>query len=159
MFGAIAVLQSAVLVLVVTVGKGAPMGATALKSAVRAFGRASRLRVWRLPSLLFVSALAQNGNQVLPLTVVTLMVQVVLAGGADPVTDRVLDPLSWLTPARWGLAATASTDRSDRPVLVISKDSHWKLMVEWLSYPPSSTFYRCSTPASSGGNSDKAAVK
>ena len=43
-----------------------------------------------------------------------------------PVTDRVLDPLSWLTPARWGLAATASTADVTNTVLVISKDSHWK---------------------------------
>ena len=126
-FGAIAVLQSAVLVLVVTIGKGAPMGATALGSPTfELFVGIAATCVASAIVGLFVSALAQNSNQVLPLTVVTLMVQVVLAGGMIPVTDRVLDPLSWLTPARWGLAATASTADLTNTVLVISKDSHWK---------------------------------
>lgn len=126
-FGVIAVLQSAVLVLVVTIGKGAPTGATALGSPTfELFVGIAATCVASAIVGLFVSALAQNSNQVLPMTVVTLMVQVVLAGGMIPVTDRVLDPLSWLTPARWGLAATASTADLTNTVLVISKDSHWK---------------------------------
>jgi ABC-type multidrug transport system ATPase subunit len=125
-FGAIAVVQSAVLVLVVTIGKGAPMGATELGSPTfELFVGIAATCVASAIVGLFVSALAQNSNQVLPLTVVTLMVQVVLAGGMIPVTDRVLDPVSWLTPARWGLAATASTADLTNTVLVISKDSHW----------------------------------
>jgi ABC transport system ATP-binding/permease protein len=125
-FGAIAVVQSAVLVLVVTIGKGAPMGATVLGSPTfELFVGIAATCVASAIVGLFVSALAQNSNQVLPLTVVALMVQVVLAGGMIPVTDRVLDPLSWLTPARWGLAATASTADLTNTVLVIAKDSHW----------------------------------
>ena len=121
-FGAIAVVQSAVLVLVVTIGKGAPMGATVLGSPTfELFVGIAATCVASAIVGLFVSALAQNGNQVLPLTVVTLMVQVVLAGGMIPVTDRVLDPLSWLTPARWGLAATASTADLTNTVLVIAE--------------------------------------
>jgi hypothetical protein len=38
------------------------------------------------------------------------------------VTGRPIDPLSWFTPARWGLAATASTT----DLTVLTKDSHWK---------------------------------
>jgi ABC-type multidrug transport system ATPase subunit len=126
-FGAIAVVQSAVLVLVVTIGKGAPMGATVLGSpTLELFVGIAATCVASAIVGLFVSALAQNSNQVLPLTVVALMVQVVLAGGMLPVTDRVLDPVSWLTPARWGLAATASTADLTDTVLVISKDSHWE---------------------------------
>jgi ABC-type multidrug transport system ATPase subunit len=126
-FGTIAVVQSAVLVLVVTIGKGAPMGAAVLGSPTfELFVGIAATCVASAIVGLFVSALAQNSNQVLPLTVVTLMVQVVLAGGMIPVTDRVLDPLSWLTPARWGLAATASTADLTNTVLVIAKDSHWK---------------------------------
>ena len=126
-FGTIAVVQSAVLVFVVTIGKGAPMGATVLGSPTLELyvGIAATCVASAIVGL-FVSALAQNSNQVLPLTVVALMVQVVLAGGMIPVTDRVLDPVSWLTPARWGLAATSSTADLTNTVLVISKDSHWK---------------------------------
>ena len=111
----------------VTIGKGAPMGATVLGSPTfELFVGIAATCVASAIVGLFVSALAQNSNQVLPLTVVTLMVQVVLAGGMIPVTDRVLDPISWLTPARWGLAATASTADLTNTVLVIAKDSHWK---------------------------------
>jgi ABC transport system ATP-binding/permease protein len=70
--------------------------------------------------------LAQNTNQVLPLMVVTVMSQLVLAGGFIPVTNRPLDPFSWLLPARWGLAATASTTDLTKTVAVIPQDSHWK---------------------------------
>jgi hypothetical protein len=46
----------------------------------------------------------------MPLLVVAVMSQLVFSGGMIPVTDRlVLDQLSWLTPARWGFAASAST--------------------------------------------------
>ncbi|MDT7766594.1 MAG: transport system ATP-binding/permease protein [Mycobacterium sp.] len=126
-FGAIAVVQSAVLVLIVTMGKGAPLGATVLGSPTFELfvGIAATCVASAIVGLL-VSALPQNSNQVLPLTVVTLMVQLVLAGGMIPVTDRPLDPVSWLTPARWGLAATASTADLTNTVLVIAKDSHWK---------------------------------
>jgi ABC-type multidrug transport system ATPase subunit len=125
-FGAIAV-ESAVLVLIVTIGKGEPLSATVLGSPTfELFVGIAATCVASAIVGLFVSALAQNSNQVLPLTVVTLMVQLVLAGGMIPVTDRALDPVSWVTPARWGLAATASTADLMNTVLVIAKDSHWK---------------------------------
>jgi hypothetical protein len=42
--------------------------------------------------------------------VVVVMLSFVFCGGLIPVAGRVvLDQLSWLTPARWGFAATAST--------------------------------------------------
>ena len=42
--------------------------------------------------------------------VVTIMVSMVLAGGLIPVTGRLgLSQSSWLVPARWGFAASAST--------------------------------------------------
>jgi ABC transport system ATP-binding/permease protein len=129
-FGAIAVVQSAVLVLIVTapkIGKGAPQGAAVLGSPTwELFVDIAATCVAAAILGLSVSALAQTSNQVLPLVVVTLMAQLVFAGGFIPVTDRALDPLSWLTPARWGLAATASTADLSNLVAVIPKDSHWK---------------------------------
>jgi len=42
--------------------------------------------------------------------VVAVMSQLVFSGGLIPVTGRVgLDQLSWVTPARWGFASSAST--------------------------------------------------
>jgi hypothetical protein len=54
--------------------------------------------------------LAQTTEQIMPLLVVTIMSQLVLAGGMIPVTGRAgLNQLSWLTPGRWGYAAGASS--------------------------------------------------
>jgi ABC transport system ATP-binding/permease protein len=129
-FGAAAVVQSAILVLIVTaptIGKGPPLGASALGSPrFELFIDIAATCVAAAILGLLVSALAQNSNQVLPLTVVTVMTQLVLAGGFIPVTGRPLDPLSWFLPARWGLAATASTSDLTNTVAVIAQDSHWK---------------------------------
>ena len=129
-FGAVAVVQSAILVLIVTApkfGKGAPLGAAVLGSPrLELFVDVAATCVAAAILGLLVSALAQNSNQVLPLMVVTVMTQLVLAGGFIPVTNRPLDPVSWLLPARWGLAATASTVDLTNTVAVIPHDSHWK---------------------------------
>ena len=59
---------------------------------------------------LALSALAKSNEQIMPLLVVAIMSQLVFSGGMIPVTDRlVLDQMSWVTPARWGFAASAST--------------------------------------------------
>jgi ABC-type multidrug transport system ATPase subunit len=129
-FGLAAVIQSAVLVVVVTapkIGKHAPSGAAALGSPMlELFVDIAATCVVAAIVGLSVSALAQTSNQTLPLMVVALMAQLVLAGGMIPVTNRVLDPISWLTPARWGLAALASTADLSNLVPTVPKDSHWK---------------------------------
>ena len=59
---------------------------------------------------LALSALAKSNEQIMPLLVIAIMSQLVFQGGMIPVTGRVvLDQLSWITPARWGFASTAST--------------------------------------------------
>jgi ABC transport system ATP-binding/permease protein len=130
-FGAAAVVQSAILVLLVTapgIGKPAPPDASALGSPLlELFVGTAATCVAAAVLGLAVSALAHNSNQVLPLMAVTLTAQLVLAGGFIPVTDRaLLDPISWFTPARWGLAATASTADLSNLVAGAPKDSHWR---------------------------------
>ena len=57
-----------------------------------------------------LSSIARSSEQIMPLLVVSLMLQLVLAGGLIPVTGRMfLDQLSWAVPARWGYAASAAT--------------------------------------------------
>jgi energy-coupling factor transporter ATP-binding protein EcfA2 len=59
---------------------------------------------------LMISATVSDENQAMPLLVLTSMAQLVLCCGLVPVAGRaVLDQLSWLLPARWGLATAAST--------------------------------------------------
>lgn len=78
---------------------------------------------------LALSALAKSNEQIMPLLVVAIMSQLVFSGGMIPVTGRaVLDQMSWVTPARWGYAATASTIDVLRlvPGPLTPQDSHWK---------------------------------
>jgi ABC-type multidrug transport system ATPase subunit len=76
---------------------------------------------------LALSALAKSNEQIMPLLVVAIMSQLVFSGGMIPVTDRLgLDQISWVTPARWGFASTASTIDLIRLVPGTPQDSHWK---------------------------------
>ena len=78
---------------------------------------------------LALSALARSNEQIMPLLVVAIMSQLVFSGGMIPVTGKVpLDQMSWVTPARWGFASTASTIDLTRlvPGPLTPKDAHWK---------------------------------
>ena len=130
-FGAIAVIQSAILVLVVTapaIGKPAPSGAAALGSPMlELFVGVAATCVVAVLLGLAVSAFARTGDQVIVLLAMTLMAQLVLAGGFIPVTDRPLfETVAWLTPGRWGFAATASTADLTNLVAGIANDAHWQ---------------------------------
>jgi ABC-type multidrug transport system ATPase subunit len=77
---------------------------------------------------LALSALAKSSEQIMPLLVIAIMSQLVFQGGMIPVTGRIgLDQLSWITPARWGFASTASTIDLIRlvPGPLTPQDSHW----------------------------------
>jgi len=79
--------------------------------------------------VLALSALAKSAEQIMPLLVVAIMSQLVFSGGLIPVTGRVvLDQLSWVTPARWGFASSASTVDLTRlvPPPLLPDDPHWK---------------------------------
>ncbi len=130
-FSAIAVIQSAILVLIVTapaVGKPGPSGAVVLGSPiVELFVGVAATCVVAVVLGLAVSALARTGDQVIVMLAITLMAQLVLAGGFIPVTDRpLMEALAWLTPGRWGFAATASTADLTNLVAGIANDSHWQ---------------------------------
>ncbi|SDN19876.1 ATP-binding cassette domain-containing protein [Actinomyces ruminicola] len=59
---------------------------------------------------LAVSAFVSSSEQVMPVLVVTIMAQLVLAGGVIPIAGRaVFEQLAWFVPARWGYAMAAST--------------------------------------------------
>lgn len=59
---------------------------------------------------LWVSASVGRAEQMMPLLVVLVMVQLVLSGGLFPIEGRVgLEQVAWLSPSRWGYAAVAAT--------------------------------------------------
>ncbi len=111
-----ALIGTAVMVAIMTIGKGTPSHGGALLGDGVAQGIVELYLGLALTAItsamvgLAMSSLARSTEQVLPMLVVTVMVSMVLAGGLIPVTGRlVLDQLAWFVPARWGFAASAST--------------------------------------------------
>jgi ABC-type multidrug transport system ATPase subunit len=133
-FCVFAVVQAAIATGIVLMGKGAPtqpavlLGPSKSAASFELFVTVAATCVASAVLGLVLSSLARSNEQIMPLLVVSLMLQLVLAGGMVPVTDRIfLDQLSWVMPSRWGYAASASTVnlRALVPGSLIPKDSHW----------------------------------
>src|SRR5205807_10037208 len=110
-FSFAALIQTAVMVAIMVIGKGAPshggvlLGHGTLHGVVELYLTLAATAIASAMIGLALSSLARSTEQVLPMLVVAIMVSMVLAGGLIPVTGRlVLDQLSWLLPARWGFA-------------------------------------------------------
>ncbi|MGO4443303.1 ATP-binding cassette domain-containing protein [Mycobacterium sp. 2YAF39] len=130
-FGAVAVIQSAILVLVVTApgfGKPGPSSAAALGiPMLELFVGVAATCVVAAVLGLALSALARTNDQVIMLLAAALVTQLVFAGGFIPVTGRpALETIAWIMPGRWGLAAAASTADLSNLVVGIAQDSHWQ---------------------------------
>ncbi|WP_406816919.1 ATP-binding cassette domain-containing protein [Mycobacterium sp. M23085] len=111
-FCTFAVIQAAIATAIVVLGKGPPTRPAVLlgNSTLELFVGVAATCVAAAMLGLLLSALARSNEQIMPLLVVSLMMQMVLSGGMVPVTDRIfLDQLSWLVPSRWGYAAQGST--------------------------------------------------
>ncbi|WP_158016830.1 FHA domain-containing protein [Mycobacterium basiliense] len=126
-----AVVQSAIVTIIVLVGKGGPtQGAVALgKPGLELFVDVAATCVASAMLGLALSAVAKSNEQIMPLLVVAVMSQLVFSGGMIPVTGRIgLDQMSWATPARWGFAASASSVDLTKlvPGPLTPKDSHWR---------------------------------
>ncbi|HEX5256310.1 MAG TPA: ATP-binding cassette domain-containing protein [Mycobacterium sp.] len=111
-FCTFAVIQAAIATAIVVLGKGPPTRPAVLlgNATFELFVGVAATCVAAAMMGLLLSALARTGEQIMPLLVVSLMMQMVLSGGMVPVTHRIfLDQLSWLVPSRWGYAAQGST--------------------------------------------------
>ncbi|MGH3957833.1 ATP-binding cassette domain-containing protein [Mycobacterium sp.] len=111
-----ALIQTGIVTAIVSAGKGMPTRGAALFGAGTVPATAELYVTLALTAIvsamvgLALSSLARSSEQILPMLVVTIMASMVLAGGLIQVTGRVgLDQVSWLVPARWGFAASAST--------------------------------------------------
>ncbi|MEB3983073.1 ATP-binding cassette domain-containing protein [Mycobacterium sp. 663a-19] len=107
-----AVVQAVIATTIVILGKGAPTRPAVLlgDATFELYVTVAATCVASAMLGLLLSSLARSNEQIMPLLVVSLMMQMVLCGGMVPVTDRIfLDQLSWLVPSRWGYAASAST--------------------------------------------------
>ncbi len=104
--------QAAIATAIVRIGKGAPTADPPFfgNSTFSLFVTVAGTCVASAILGLMLSAVANSNEQIMPMLVVAIMAQLVLAGGMIPVTGRAgLDQLSWVTPARWGYAAGASS--------------------------------------------------
>ena len=110
-FGFAAMLQAAVLVGILLAVKQQPeQGAILASGSLELYIDIAVTAISCVVLGLLLSTLAKSNEQVMPLLVVMIMCQLVMAGGMIPVTDRVvLDQVSWLFPSRWGYAAGASS--------------------------------------------------
>jgi ABC-type multidrug transport system ATPase subunit len=126
-----AIIQSAILLAIVVYGKGRPTQGDVVvgNATVELFLDIAATCVAAAILGLALSALARSNDQIMPLLVVSIMSQLVFSGGMIPVAHRLLlDQMSWVTPARWGFAASASTVDLIKlvPRLPAPKDSHWR---------------------------------
>ncbi len=111
-FCAFATTQAAIATIIVRLGKGAPTAHPPFfdNSTFSLFVTVAGTCVASAILGLLLSSVAQSNEQIMPLLVVSIMSQLVLAGGMIPVTGRAgLNQLSWITPGRWGYAAGASS--------------------------------------------------
>jgi hypothetical protein len=113
-FGVVAVAQSAVLLLIVTapgIGKPPPSTAVVLGSPMlELFVDVAATSAVAVILGLCISAVSRSSNQYIPLLAIACVAQLVLAGSFVPITGRpVLEAIAAFTPARWGVAAMASS--------------------------------------------------
>ncbi len=135
-----ALLGTAVMVTIMTIGKGTPahggavLGHGVAHGVVELYLGLAMTAITSAMVGLALSSLARSTEQVLPMLVVTIMVSMVLAGGLIPVTGRlVLDQLAWFVPARWGFAASASTVDLNTVEAGLPLDRLWRhLAGAWL---------------------------
>lgn len=140
-FTMFALFQSAIVVTIAVLGKGWGQGSVTsgvlLPRSLELYLDVAFTCVTAAMVGLALSALAKSNEQIMPLLVVAIMSQLVFSGGMIPVTNRAgLDQLSWVTPARWGFASTASTIDLTRLVpggQLVPDDRHWHhTMSAWL---------------------------
>jgi ABC transport system ATP-binding/permease protein len=111
-FYAFATAQAAIAVVIVRLGKGAPTAHPPFfdNATFSLFVTVAGTCIASATLGLLLSAIAQSNEQIMQLLAGSIILQLVLAGGMIPVTGRAgLNQLSWVTPARWGYAAGASS--------------------------------------------------
>ncbi|KAA0077383.1 ATP-binding cassette domain-containing protein [Mycolicibacterium sp. P9-64] len=134
-YSVFAILQSGIVTAITIIGVGPPkngglvLGHSETAASIELFLGMAAATVCAAAVGFALSALARSNEQIMPMLVVAVMSQLVFSGGMIPVTGRIpLDQMSFVTPARWGFAATASTvgltDLVKPPI--VPDDSFWK---------------------------------
>jgi ABC transport system ATP-binding/permease protein len=134
-YSVFAIVQSSIVTAITLIGVGPPknggllLGSSETAATIELFVGMAAATICAATVGFALSALAKSNEQIMPLLVVAIMSQLVFSGGLIPVTGRIpLDQMSWVTPARWGFAATASTvGLTDLvPPPIVPADALWK---------------------------------
>jgi ABC transport system ATP-binding/permease protein len=130
-----AAVQIAVVTAIVVIGKSAPTrGAVILGNpTLELYATLALTAAVAAIMGLALSAAATSQDQILPMLVISVMLSIVFCGGMIPVTGRIpLDQMSWLLPARWGFAASASTvDLPTIAPILQTNDRLWSHASNW----------------------------
>ena len=143
--GAYLTAKTIVLALVVTVQTALMMGvafainkpptdALVLKSAPLELSMCCWLTAFACGLMgLMVSAFVSSSAQVMPVLVVAIMGQIVMAGGLIDISGKVVfEQLAWFMPSRWGYAMAASTLDMNRIVTYCTDDLWEHTAHQWL---------------------------
>lgn len=126
-FAGLALLQATLLTLFVLARKAGPVDAVILVSGELELVIAVAATAFVSAVLgLLISSMVSTSEQVMPLLVVSVMMQLVMCGGLIPITGRpLLAQLSWVVPSRWGYALGASTADVRALVPSAAPDALW----------------------------------
>ncbi|MGC5257249.1 ATP-binding cassette domain-containing protein [Gordonia sp. DT218] len=101
------IIQSAVMVAIVFVGKGTPSGGVIGSGPLELFISVAALACVSTLVGLAISATVQSNEQTMPPLVIMVISQLVFSGGLFELTAPGLQQLSWLFPSYWGYATSA----------------------------------------------------
>ena len=110
--GLISGLQAAVIVVIGLLGRPLPPQGSFLKHLplIELLLAMGVLAVASMALGLLISALVNTSEKTMPLLIVAVIFQVILTGGVFPLHGQAgVEQIAWLSPSRWGFAATSST--------------------------------------------------
>jgi ABC-type multidrug transport system ATPase subunit len=132
-YSLIAIVQTAVITIVATVGTGAPthgaalLGHSKLGASVELFIALAVTAIVSAMVALAFSSLATYSEQILLTAVLIVLISMVFAGALFPVSGRFpLEQIAGLVPSRWGFAAAAATVDVHAVNPLAEADDSWK---------------------------------
>jgi ABC-type multidrug transport system ATPase subunit len=133
-YSLVAIVQTGIITTVAVAGKGAPtQGAVVFGSAiVELFLTLAATAIVTAMVALALSSLTNYTEQLLLIAVLIILISLMFAGALFPVAGRFgLEQVSWLVPARWGFAASASTVDVRAVNMLAASDDSWTHSVGW----------------------------
>jgi ABC transport system ATP-binding/permease protein len=132
-YSLVAIAQTAIMITAAVVGKGAPtqgavlLGGSTFEAVFELFVVLAITTIVSAMVALALSSPATYSEQILLTAVLIVLISVVFAGAMFPIAGRLgLEQISWLVPARWGLAASASAVDVHAVNPLAASDDSWK---------------------------------